>query len=490
MERFNARGASAGAATSACPPASSTREADLELLYGPGKTIIVEPEEPPAPFEIPGLDGSVPNGTYPGELVEDDTNSWLPGSDVAGLKPEAFVYSRFPRGHRSPSEPRPVFQAATTLRAVSFLSRKTHTGAQVLICRVEERGESVDMPDIVVAKIFDPLFFADEHPIMHPSRDPVVIADMAYAQEAAAYERFWEAKREPRSRLRTSFQPECYGTYYHEARTENPEYKHITRPVRLIVMELIEGVSLADMCLYRRGATTARGDRIYPVDENNEEMVDPEVDVHDVLFPETRGQTAGWMQRMRIINDLADGLVRQSHTGVSTYVVSPTQVLVVGGMQYQHQPGPVTQPGLRVVLVDYSKSITVTLTRRGTSDDRQLPTPRSPRGNVRLIMQLRELCGWWPAQWRYNTNLSIWFSKYFSPSAEYTFRHDNGRIELCPAAIQHGYVGARDESTDVEGDYVDVGEDSDMETRGSFTQSEVDGVAYQQALSEGGFSIQ
>jgi hypothetical protein len=49
----------------------------------------------------------------------------------------------------------------------------------------------------------------------------------------------------------------------------------------------------------------------------------------------------------------------------------------------------------------------------------------------------------------------------------------------------------RDEPTDVEGDHVDVGEDSDMEleTRGSFTQSEVDGVAYQQALSEGGFSI-
>ncbi|KAH6691507.1 hypothetical protein F5X68DRAFT_259544 [Plectosphaerella plurivora] len=432
------------------PDPMSARNRDLDMNYAIGKTLIIKSDEAPPPFKVPELDDNIPPGTYPEadpEIYGDSPWNYL--TEPEDLRPLSIVYNHFPRRHLLSHEPQPVMSDATKLLIIGVLSRKTCSGAQVLVCRVKERGLNVSMPDVVVVKVFDSLFFTGRGYILHPRDDPVAAADMAYAHEVAAYERFQEVEGEPDSTLREGFQPAYYGSWYHEARTGDEKYRRRTRPVRLIVMEKIDGISLADMCLPRGGAISEDVDRIYPVDVSGNETIDPGIGVDDILNVEKKGgRMDDWMQRMRVINDLADGLVRQSHMGITTNTVSPRHVIVQGGLGYQLYPGPLERPGPRVVLVDYSSSITTSWTERGTNGEEELPVPRSPRGNFKLVVQLREMCGWWPAEWRHNTNLSIWFSKTFGTSTEYYIKPEYWGADTGPAATQHGsgtaYINVRD----------------------------------------------
>jgi hypothetical protein len=101
----------------------------------------------------------------------------------------------------------------------------------------------------IVAKAFDPLYFP---PITTASRngirlDVVSLADKQYAHEAAAYIEI-HGSREEHSVVDDST-PKFYGTF--TSTTKDPNSAK-TRQVRIVLLEYVEGTSLAAMCTVQR----------------------------------------------------------------------------------------------------------------------------------------------------------------------------------------------------------------------------------------------
>ena len=173
-------------------------------------------------------------------------------------------------------------------------------GAQVVACDIKFQPKAPPLK--AVAKIFDALYWNPFIPITEQPADVTEMADRAYGREAAAYENVRERKHK-------DFTAEYFGcwTFDQPITVENVEYQ---RPVRLVLMEYLEGATLQDLI----------------------QRTPPRYD------EETR---------LRVFATILDSRVRLKHGGIEHTNFWPENIMVVP-RQGQNVP--------RVVIIDFDRS--------------------------------------------------------------------------------------------------------------------------------------
>ncbi|KAH6686889.1 hypothetical protein F5X68DRAFT_276159 [Plectosphaerella plurivora] len=330
-----------------------------------------------------------------------------------------LVFNHLPRLHPIPVE---TSTQTASLRIIKHLNSPEDDEAQTLLCAVERQSvasrENPDraLPSLVVAKVYDSMFYS--------GMDVVAEADNEVAHESSAYTAFDAAihdKKPEDSTLIRDFQLEFYGCWFFLAPSQDPNFAGKTRPVRLILNEYVEGLSISDMCdVDQRGV-------LVPLDATRQPIPDPVAlgspDVTNTDIRVADRQLLHWHRRMFIIDAIVDGLTRQAHMGVQLLGISPDQIIIEGGYGAVAQSGPYStdreaRKTPRVVVINYTRSITGHVTAYGANDLEKLPKPCSPidRDGNRSLASLR---GWWPADWEdlpqpdCHTIWPLWFRRTF-----------------------------------------------------------------------------
>lgn len=311
------------------------------------------------------------------------------------------------------------------LRIIKQLNAPEYDEAQTLLCAVEKQSADSDpptrvLPKLVVAKVYDPMFYTGVG-------DVVADADMEFAHESTAYARFelaLDKQKTPNSTLAPSFQLEFFGCWFFLATSQNPNFAGKTRPVRMILNEYMDGLSISEMC-----RVSQRGNLV-PLDAHGQPISHSsalcKTDVHNTDANVASNQLSPWQRRMFIIDALVDGIARQAHTGVELVgAVHPDQIIVEGGFEavaeaspYSPDPAARDANKPRVVVINYTRSIVGKCTAYGAGALEELPRPCSPidRYDGRRLAALK---GWWPTEWdnlpkpdRYDI-WGVWFQRTF-----------------------------------------------------------------------------
>ncbi|KAH7375081.1 hypothetical protein B0T11DRAFT_323157 [Plectosphaerella cucumerina] len=120
--------------------------------------------------------------------------------------------------------------------------------AQHLLCQVLEppqiAGPFIHIPpkgSLVVAKVYDALFYTPVSDFGHERIDTVAEADREIAHEGAAYRHLSEMSDKaahPKSTIIPSLQLKFYGLWHFAAKSQDPAFAGSTRSVRLFLLEL------------------------------------------------------------------------------------------------------------------------------------------------------------------------------------------------------------------------------------------------------------
>ncbi|KAI1264028.1 hypothetical protein F5Y18DRAFT_392313 [Xylariaceae sp. FL1019] len=187
--------------------------------------------------------------------------------------------------------------------------------AQVIVCTVTPQcGE----PYRAVAKIFDPLY---RRSVDEESRLPFDItrrADKNYALEAAAYQIFDQAG------LTGNLVPEYYGSWTFSLDNDS----HARRSVRLILIEYLDGCSIADLIWGNRG---------------------PEVE--PCSFPYSDAFDEAY--RLEVMAQILDAQTRLMHSGVHHADLCDRNVMVVPDPRIPQKNDRPQSATPRVVIVDF-----------------------------------------------------------------------------------------------------------------------------------------
>ncbi|KAG8157429.1 hypothetical protein KVR01_012813 [Diaporthe batatas] len=244
-------------------------------------------------------------------------------------------------------------------------------GPQIVACRVVLRdGE----PFTAVAKIYDPLYYSFEHSFGHYPRDTVFEADEDFMVETWAYEALQKAGQTG------DFTPIYYGSWTF---TLPIVLKGVTteRPVRMILMEHLNGVSIQASCMqnsYNREAAT-----------------------HTFHYPEE--------YRLEVLARAMDGYVRQMQAGVRQGDFAGCNIVLV----------PIQRPtaesemfgGLylpRIVLIDYDNA---DLEERPPDDTDS--RPMNPVQTFWTPYLWSDIAGWVPSTWEKGDGQEEWLLKRF-----------------------------------------------------------------------------
>lgn len=223
--------------------------------YVCGTTLHLRSHRPPQPFG--DADYKAPFNRDP--LVN-------PSSEMKKYRPRDYVFTKLSRERAEnstlPDFATPYFDTEDSLRLKISKTIAVHSerGPQVVLCDVQTKPskywanmgyQPADRPSQVVAKIFDPLHWPDLDPRLPFKRliDLVSAADKAYAQEAVAYMELHHAQKS--NNLITGFVPKFYGTWTllrNQSKSQKGAVPHETRPVRVVLMEYIDGTDIFSMC--------------------------------------------------------------------------------------------------------------------------------------------------------------------------------------------------------------------------------------------------
>ncbi len=264
--------------------------------------------------------------------------------------------------------------AATTRRNCTLLV--THPlavvdgrGAQLAVCTITPKdseaplgqvsGQPPGVPESfqAVAKIYDPLYYSFASKISESVPcDVTWLADQDYTREAAAYQHLQSVKQTG------AFAPWYFGswTFTVDIRIGN---KMLTRPVRLILIEYIQGPSIRE------------------------------------LYSATRFDDA---YRLEVLARILDGDAKLRLSGIYQRDLAARNVLLEWDPDVPETAQPDTIP--RVVLIDYNNSVVYARTTRwrGVCDGMTLPP--NPMW-LHWDDPLKEFWGWIPAQWETNYRL-------------------------------------------------------------------------------------
>ncbi|CAG9951478.1 unnamed protein product [Clonostachys rosea f. rosea IK726] len=174
-------------------------------LYHEGASLSITQHRPPTPFGAFGYTGS----SYPREKVER-----LESEDGRNME----WCNQWPI-----SETKPVEDAQQRhLEIVSLLAAAPNRQSQVVKCRVD--GD----PEMLVAKIFDPMFWPEY------GADVTFEADSSYSMEAAVYEDLREHGHDG------ELTPKYFGSWTFEVPTNDAAGLPAKRNIRMILMEYVD----------------------------------------------------------------------------------------------------------------------------------------------------------------------------------------------------------------------------------------------------------
>lgn len=321
--------------------------------YFPGFTAEIQTHNPPAPF------GSSRYPPPPRDAAPDD---WLRGAT------QTQTVLRYPPIEAAQAEP-----TATTLRKARLLITKIVSigngrGPQLVLCKVtpaeDTRGEGTFS---AMAKIYDALYYPYLDRICSEPTDVCSRADQDYSREAGAYEPLRDAS------LTGDFAPDYYGSWTMNLAVSlgcnvQDTAKEV-RPVRLILMEAIHGMSLKKM-FARNGQS-------------------PNDDPDGFHYSEDY-----WL---RVLARILDGFARQLHAGIDQNDLYPRNVVIAE--EPEATDGTRTEnPTPRVVLVDYNQAVVFRKSKSGLVRLQKRPLPPNPRQQWGSSPFL-EWVGWVPLGW-------------------------------------------------------------------------------------------
>lgn len=238
-------------------------------------------------------------------------------------------------------------------------------GSQVVSVSVTPSGGQKSF--LAVAKIFDAMYYPFRNQEWGHAQDVVYFADVDYSREASVMAFAEEIGQAGHSA------PKFYGSWTFSLRLPGRGSQIRTRPVRLVLCELLQGPSMYKLFRRRRVGSIAQTNAYhYPLE-----------------------------YRLEVLARILDGRVRQLHKGLDQNDLAPRNVIIV--------PYPDTQPAgpeglpelmapLRVVLVDYNKSIVYRLSewRKHPFENQKLPP--NPMKNF-WDQSLSDFRSWIPPEW-------------------------------------------------------------------------------------------
>jgi serine/threonine protein kinase len=183
-----------------------------EFSYTNGLQLTIQRHDPPPPFGGPFDDPQAPFGSgYPKPKVRNERSHTQFCLDNLPLETQA---------HPSPEE--------DYLTIVEQVAAEDGRGAQVVLCYSHQSDQHL------VAKIFDPLYYVFEF-------NPVKQADMHYSREAGAYQQLLEMGEDGKNT------PRYYGSWTFNMPLVTTSGETVYRPVRMVLIECIDGSSMKDL---------------------------------------------------------------------------------------------------------------------------------------------------------------------------------------------------------------------------------------------------
>ncbi|KAF4978576.1 hypothetical protein FZEAL_5068 [Fusarium zealandicum] len=188
-----------------------------------------DPQRPDFPYQA-GLDLSIRRHVPPvpfGRPYEKGSERQIaPRKDIESVPQSEWCLSNPPTSTADHPDPTPH-----SLCIVDGVACEDGRGAQVVKCRLDG-----DETRVYVGKIFDPFYYSHIDRDMEIAVDVAWEADKDYSREAAAFEGL------SRSKVDGIYAPEYYGSWTFQMLA--PGAPQTTRPVRMILMEWIQGVSM------------------------------------------------------------------------------------------------------------------------------------------------------------------------------------------------------------------------------------------------------
>lgn len=334
------------------------------LPYIPGFTVEIRPHVPPPPF----------GGPHYGK----GTRQALSESYLREATQSELVIE-----HSGLDTPLPALSeiAPAQLTVMAPIAIGEARGAQVVACELSPRKEG-DHPIQAVAKIYDPMYYSFEWNYSHQPHDTVWQADSDYSREAAAYQHLQT------NMSSSSFAPQYLGSWTFDLPVRHQKI-HRTRPVRMILMERLDG-----MC-------TLRGMRV----RNSPNPEDADDAFH---YPEKF--------RLEVLAVAMDGYVRILHSGLDQRDFASRNIML-GISAKPSAEAPTIISGLaltRVVLVDYNTSVVYgLLTTQNDYSQRHRTLPINPM-QFWWGMPMNEFVGWVPHEWHSTPRLKReWLKERF-----------------------------------------------------------------------------
>lgn len=262
-----------------------------------------------------------------------------------------------------PETPTPAQPETAQLTVTTPIATGAARGSQVVACTVvlqDDKRQNTKQFQ-ATAKIYDPLYYNFKLELAPDPRDIVSRAHHDYSTEAAAYEYLLKTGQTAPG----SFAPEYYGTWTFDLPVEikgNPRM----RPVRLVLMERLQGTSIRDMHI-----------------RNNPDWSIGKDSFH---YPEE--------YRLEVLARAMEGVVKQWRTGIDQVDFAGRNIILVTKdypAEKVDRKGGLALP--RIVLVDYNYATV-----------QSLPEPFSPPHNPIAAFWGTYLCedftGWVPHEWQ------------------------------------------------------------------------------------------
>lgn len=345
-------------------------------LYPEGKKLAVKVHMPMQPFGHPAYSSPFDVDAY-----------CMESKDISSMSREDLVFAK-PSRTRAANEAMPddanlylreSRDDTAALRITENLSHSTNGGPQVVLCIVERPLNKLwekmgwkkhNHPTRVVAKIFDPLYYPDVHPLLAaldespPHLDPVSLADQGYAHEAAAYMELHEKEAKRRNEILRDTIAKFYGTVSLQL-TRDVGDERQSRNVRIILMEYIAGKPLSSIS---------------------------ECSWEDHLLIRTPPKTISEEDAKIAFAQILHTATAMEHTGVFHDGLNASNVLVVLG-------NPKAEPKIkRVVLIGFHQAEVMRYTKEGKHFAQSLPRPLHPVSRYGLN-GFQSFVGWFPVTW-------------------------------------------------------------------------------------------
>lgn len=220
------------------------------------------------------------------------------------------------------------------------------------------------------------MYYSFERSGSHQPQDTVWEADSDYSREAAAYEHL--------QKNAISFGPEYFGSWTFNLPLTSRGVPR-TRPVRMILIERLDGMSMRNMRV-----------------PNNPDLEETDDAFH---YPED--------YRLEALAIATDQYARTLHLGLDQRDFAGRNVMLVARTKPSAEDPIISGlPLPRIVLVDYNTSVVYSLTDQGDHPYCRTPLPINPM-QLWWGMPMNEFVGWVPHQWHSTPELKREWLKRF-----------------------------------------------------------------------------